>query len=490
MQRNVASRAATGLLPRAAIRAAVLAALGLASSAFGQVTGFGGASETGWQASGNSAATTAGVPNVTGTGTAADVLTITSAAGSEASSYWTSTPQSITNFVANFTYTDVTKGGADGFVFGFLHSPPVGGGGGSLGFSGVAAAAGDVFSIYSGNGGSTSQFNSYAVGQLARTPTNGGVDITNGNAINVTLNYTGTTMAETLQDTVTGATGYRVYQNVNLSNLLGGGSSLIGFTGGTGGVNALQQITNFSFTPGAGTAVTVNPSFTPIAVTGFNQNMIVSPTGGTAGITATMDGGTAKTGNTYYQKGVDANNPNTGLPAAGSTFLSAHDVFHSFQISTGTNNAVMLDATNTTGTLTLTTQKAFNALSFLVADANGSSTFTATVHFANGAPDEVHAGVAAPDWFNNGNTAVSANGRETVAGGFGNQGSSNPRLYQSDITLADSTDPITSIDFTFGGSATSTARTAIYGISGAVPEPGILGSLAIAGVALLRRRRA
>lgn len=480
---------------RLALRAASLAVIGLVSGAYGQVTGFGGSGNTGWQANGDTASITAGVPSVSGTGTISDVLTLTTPANSEASSYWFTTPQSVGNFVATFTYTDVSGGGADGIVFGLQNAGPtaLGGGGGALGFGGIASGAGDAFNIYGGNSGSGSQYNTSFTGGPALTPTTPMVDITSKHPINVTLSYrqADNAMVETLQDTVTSGTLTKVYRNIDISSAVGGNTALIGFTGGTGGVNANQTITNFHYTIGSAPATPV-AAFQPIAATGYNQNMVISVAGGTAGVTATIDGGTAKTGNTFYERGVNTGANNTGLPPAGQIFGSGNDANHVFQFQPYSgNNAVMLDSANPTGNLTLTTAKAYQALSFLVTDGNGSSTFTATIHFANGAPDEVHTGVAAPDWFGNSSIAFDANGRETLGGAFGNASSGNPRVYQSDVTLTDSSDPVSGIDFTFGPTTSGTNRTAIFGISGVpTPEPGILGLITVAGLSLARRRKA
>ena len=489
----MSSRASARKLPRAAFRVAVLAILGLVSSAYGQVTGFGGSTATGWTPNADAASTTAGVPNVSGTGTLGDVLTLTTPANSEASSYWFNTPQNVTNFVANFTYTDVSGGGADGIVFALQNSGTnaLGGGGGALGFGGITNAAGDAFNIYGGNSGSGTQYNTSFTGGPALTPTTPMVDITSKNPINVTLSYRQAdgAMVETLHDTVTNGTLTKVYRNIDISAAVGGSTAFLGFTGGTGGVNAQQTITNFNFTTGNAPATPV-AAFQPVAATGYNQNMVISVASGTTNVTATLDGGTAKTGNTFYERGVNTGANNTGLPPAGQIFGSGNDANHvfAFQPYSG-NNAVMLDTANPSGTLTLTTAKPYQALSFLVTDGNGSTTFTATVHFANGT-SEVHSGIAAPDWFNNTpNIAFDANGRETLAGGFGNASSGNPRLYQEDITLTDTSDAVSSIDFAFGGSGSN--RTAIFGISGvATPEPGCIGLLSLAGIALARRRRA
>ena len=97
---------------------ALAAAIGfsLISAAQAQITGFGGSSNTGWTPNANSFSSAAGVPNVVGTGTLADTLNLTTAAGSEASSYWFNTPQNITNFTESFTYKDNSTNGADGIA--------------------------------------------------------------------------------------------------------------------------------------------------------------------------------------------------------------------------------------------------------------------------------------------------------------------------------------------------------------------------------------
>ena len=60
-------------------------------------------------------------------------------------------------------------------------------------------------------------------------------------------------------------------------------------TGATGGVNAAQSVTNFQFTPGAATPTPV-AQITPVNVTGYSQNMIISASGG-----ATRPGATSRT---------------------------------------------------------------------------------------------------------------------------------------------------------------------------------------------------
>jgi hypothetical protein len=478
----------------------VLPALILALSLSGtsileaQITGFGGSGMTGWTPNANSFSSAAGVPNVSGTGTLADVLNLTTASGSEASSYWFNTPQSITNFSESFTYTDNSTNGADGIaaVWQNVGTNALGGGGGSLGFANLASSAGLAINIFSGNSGSGSQYNdTIAAGAPAVTPTPGGVNIDLGHPINVTLSYKESdgALTETMTDTTTNATFTRVWRGISIQGQVSSTTAFVGLTGATGGVNAAQSVTNFQFNPGGASATPV-ARITPISVSGYNQNMVISAANGSANVTATMDGGTAKSGDTYYEKGVNAGSTSAGLPRAGVVFGSATDTNHTFVFAPngpGQNDALMLDTAHTTGTLTLTSPAIYSALSLLVAGANGGGNINVTVNYAGGGTQT--ATISAPDWFNNSGIAIDANGRATTALGFDSTTSGNPRIYQQDITLTDTTDAVTSVGVTWP-LTTGGNRAAVFGLSGQpVPEPASLVLLSLGAIGLLVRRR-
>jgi hypothetical protein len=468
-----------------------LIGLGLSTSAFGQVTGFGGSTLTGWTPVSN----TVGIPNVVGAGTSADVLNLTTPASGQAAAYWFNTPQSITNFSESFTYTDVTHGGADGVAVVWQNNgvSALGGTGGSLGYAGIPTSAALAMNIYSGNSGSGSQYNpTVTSGSVGLTPTPGGVDITSGNPINVSLSYKQSdgALTETMTDTVTNATFTRAWRGISIQSQVGGPTALIGFTGGTGGADAAQSITNFHFTPGGAIATPV-AAITPIAATGYNQNMIVSAATGSANITATMDGGTGKGGDTFYETGVNTGANVAGVAHPGAVFGSATDANHTFVLQpngAGQNDAVMLDAGNTAGTLSLTGPAAYKTLSFLVTAGNGGAPIGVTVHYAGGGSQT--GTITGPDWFNNSNIALDANGRADVAlDDFNSTTNGNPRMYQQDFTLTDTTDAVQSIDFAWQG-GTGGDREAVFGISGqAVPEPATLGLFSLGAIGLFARRR-
>lgn len=491
MQRNI-SENQRGTCRRIWLAASCgLLSLGLSVSAFGQVTGFGGTTNTGWTPQSN----TAGVPSVVGAGTVADVLSLTTPVNSEATAYWFNTPQSITNFLETFTYT--SPGGADGAAVVWQNAglTALGGGGGSKGFGGITSAGALALNIYGGNSGSGSQYNPAIPNNIgtATTPTPGGVNIASGNPINISLSYKEAdhALTETMQDTVTNATFTRVWRGISIQGDVGGTTATIGFTGGTGGINALQSITNFQFKPGFA-GFTPVAKFIPLATTGYNQNMIISAANGSANITATMDGGTGKGGDTFYETGVNTAAPVSGVSHPGVVFGSGNDFNHTFAFQpngAGQNDAVMLDSGNVAGSLSLTTPFNYKTLSFLVAGGNGGGNIGVTIHYAGGGTQS--ATISGSDWFNNSPIAQDANGRVNVAlGDFNNINNGNPRLYQQDLALSDTANAVLSVDFAWQGAAGAGDREAIFGISGEpVPEPATLGLLSVGALGLLARKR-
>ena len=312
---------------------------------------------------------------------------------------------------------------------------------------------------------------------------------------------------------------------VNLASTLGSSTALVGFTGATGGFNAGQTISNFSFTTGAaGASAGVVPGsavFTPIplASSSFNQALVVpasaSGTGTStsnpvaADITATMDDGPAFTatssGNTFFEKGFVASatstpsNPSAGVPTSGSTFTTP-DNRHSFVMPTfgvvGTTpikDAVLLDDGDTaaagdkSATITFATPTAFTDLSFLTATGNGPGLFTVTANYLNGTSTLLPGDVTSPDWFGSGNLAYATGGRfEVDNDSYDIHSNGQPDLWDVDVALTDVADPIQSLTLNYDGGDRS--EVAIFSVSGAVPEPASLGMIGLAGLGLLRRR--
>ena len=311
---------------RAASAAAAMAlTLGLSSGARADISGFGDG--TGFQINNGGA----GAASISG-----GTLSLTTNVGGQASSVFNLTPQSIGNFTSSFTYTDVTTGGADGFAFVLQNDPratALGDAGGSLGYGGAAPitpSAAMTFNIYSGNGGSMAGF---ASGGANRYNPTSPVDITNGQPVNVTVNYAPISgnigvISATLSQ---GANTFNVRpQAFNATARAGGSTALVGFTGGTGGATATQTLSNFTYTTGTGTTPTSYnvlqsvDTITRIDGTQFTHNPANDPnndpyTPAAEGVANAIDKG----GNSKYLNFGGAGSGFTVTPGIGSTIVTS-----------------------------------------------------------------------------------------------------------------------------------------------------------------------
>ena len=258
----------------------------------GSVAGFGG-SGAGWTL--NSGA------SVTG-----NVLTLATSTGQARSAFYDGKVP-VAPFTASFNFqaTDV-NGLADGVTFLFQNASltSVGGNNGT----GISPESGVLLHLYTGNAGGAGT--SYVSGgttantQLSTSP----VSLTSQDKMLVTLSYNGTTLTETIKDTVTGGSSTNTY-NVNMAADAGGSTAYVGFAGGSGGAGSDQMISNFSLVTGSSLLPTSTPlqlaSGATVDLNGVSQqvgslsdyapgaggNIINSATGTTATLTLSPTGG-------------------------------------------------------------------------------------------------------------------------------------------------------------------------------------------------------
>ncbi len=198
-------------------------------------------------------------------------------------------------------------------------------------------------------------------------------------------------------------------------------------------------------------------AFVPIALTAasYNQDIVVENTapppvvsGGYT--TASMDSGMGNSGTSWYEQGYDTAAPTTGLPHAGATFTGQSSATHRYTMAPSyqSNNAILLDSTVTRATFTLQTPTACSALSLLESGGNNGVSFSYTVHHQGGLSETGSATI--PDWYNGASTGFTANGRVDVQSyALSSVNGNDPRLYSLDLTLANTTNPVTSVDFTY-----------------------------------------
>jgi hypothetical protein len=212
--------------------------------------------------------------------------------------------------------------------------------------------------------------------------------------------------------------------------------------------------------------------FVPIPLTSdsFNQDIVVEKTAPPPlmpATTASMDGGTANTGFSWYERGYHPIWTSTGLPVAGSTFTSdvpGHDYLLAPNYKS--NNAVMIDGTVTSATLTLTAPASYSRLSFLATAGAGPGIVRFTIHHQNSTTET--GTFTCPDWLSGANEAYNASGRVDV-NSFTMDGVTltYPVLFSRDVLLTNTINPITEIDFAYVSGA---AHNAIFAVSGSTNQ--------------------
>ena len=234
-------------------------------------------------------------------------------------------------------------------------------------------------------------------------------------------------------------------------------------------------------------------AYMPIAIqsSSYNADVIVESNATpslTISTTASIDEGTNNYNATLFEMGRDVNNPGNGLPHAGTTFTSYDNANYSFQMapSYAAPNGILIDALVTTGTFTLVTPHAYTTLSVLGLGGNGGDQMTAKIHHQDGTTET--GTVATGDWFG-GTTGIALimGGRinqvynlNTETDGTSGDGLGNPRVYHKEITLSNTTSPVTSIDFIYL-SGSDGSHSDVMAVSGAVTSGGVVAPIAVTG---------
>ena len=250
-------------------------------------------------------------------------------------------------------------------------------------------------------------------------------------------------------------------------------------------------------------ALTLAPSLsqaalTTIEATGWDYDIVYGNGEEGQSINGNMDSGAGYLGASWYEQGRNTNAPLTGLPNSTIISESTPDLYFSFQPFAGDSNAILLseslngDLVRNEGKLTLSTPSAFTRIALIGSTGNagdGSGITTATVNYEDGTSQLFSdLGAINLDWFGGSPIAYNANGRSANLEEYNNVNNGQPRLYETFLTLDNTSSNVLSIDFI----KTGPGNTAIMAISGeAVPEPSAIAFLAAAGLfGFARRRRA
>ena len=228
--------------------------------------------------------------------------------GYQASSAFLLLPVNVQSFVNDFTF-QITDPAADGMMFVLQNqgSSAVGDYGTGLGFGGMQKSVGIKFDLYNNSGEGVNSTGLYTNGTSPTVPsidlTPSGLNLHSGNILKAHMTYDGAQLKVSVADTVTGALAEQTY-TIDIPAIVGSNTAFVGFTAGTGGASATQDILTWTFSPGAsvGTPTPVAvPTFSPVDGA-YPSGTMVSLTSPTTGATLhyTLDGTQATESSPLY----------------------------------------------------------------------------------------------------------------------------------------------------------------------------------------------
>ncbi|HET6328127.1 MAG TPA: fibronectin type III domain-containing protein, partial [Planctomycetaceae bacterium] len=281
---------------------------------------------------------------------------LTDTGGNEAGSFFSTNAVDVTKFSNQFTF-QLTSPSADGFTFTIQGDGPtaLGPSGGGLGYgpdspggaAGIANSVAIKFDLYNNAGEGVDSTGEYTDGVSPTTPATDlsgtGIDLHSGDVFQVTMGYDGTTLNVTITDSVTYATASQSY-TVNIPQVIGSNTGYVGFTGGTGGQTAVQNILTWTYSPTASTLPAAPTNLTGTVISGSEidiswtnnannaTNMLIDRSSDgvnftqIASVSATLTtyhDTSLSPGNTYYYE-VQASNA-AGVSAFSNVFQMATD---------------------------------------------------------------------------------------------------------------------------------------------------------------------
>jgi Chitobiase/beta-hexosaminidase C-terminal domain/Bacterial lectin len=232
------------------------------------------------------------------------MLQLTNGGSGEESGVWFNTKLPVQSFVTDFTFQQLNAV-ADGMTFTIQNDNiwAVGDAGGGLGYQDIPDSVAVKFDIYNNSGEGADSTGLYTNGASPTVPaidlTSTGIVLSSGDLMHAHMVYDGTNLTMTLTDTVTNATATEVFP-VNIPSIVGSSTAWVGFTGGTGGGTATQNVLSWTYVSPAGT-VASTPTFSPVGGTySVPQTVTISDSTPNATIYYTTNGTTPTTSSSVY----------------------------------------------------------------------------------------------------------------------------------------------------------------------------------------------
>jgi hypothetical protein len=181
-------------------------------------------------------------------------LRLTDAGGNEARSAFYQTEMDVRSFTTQFRFKIGPGTTADGFTFCIRSGEPtaVGAPAGGLGYQGLPKSAAVKFDLYSNDGEGPNSTGLYLNGDkptnsgaLDLTPS--GIDLHSGRTYDAIIDYKEKKLTLTIADVEDTKKRFFHTFDVDVPAVVGGSNAFIGFTGGTGGANATQDILTWTW---------------------------------------------------------------------------------------------------------------------------------------------------------------------------------------------------------------------------------------------------
>jgi hypothetical protein len=244
-------------------------------------------------------------------------------------------------FVNDFLF-QLTNPTADGFTFTVQNkaNTAIGASGGGLGYGsssptgtgGIPNSIAIKFAIFNSN--STGLLTNGAFpGSVSIDMTSSGIDLHSGDIFAVHVAYDGATLAWTITDTVTGRS-FSTSAAVNIPGIVGAQTAFVGFTGGTGGLAATQDILAWTYQADASAPVALA---SPTSLTFAGQT--VGTTSAAQPVTLTNNGPGSLTITSITSSGDFSETDNCGGALAASSSCTINITFT--PTATGTRSGTL-----------------------------------------------------------------------------------------------------------------------------------------------------
>jgi hypothetical protein len=201
-------------------------------------------------------------------------LRLTDGNKSETSSAYYPSPVNVQNFLNDFTF-QLSSAHADGMTMVIQNTGPnaLGALGAALGYgagaqAGIGKSLAVKFDFYNNSGEGADSTGLFVNGATPTVPstdlTGSGVVLSSGDVMHVHATYDGTLLTVVITDTQNGKTATQTYP-IDIPSTVGGNTAYVGFTAGTGGQSAVQDILTWMYgpVPAASTLPDFANGFTP-----------------------------------------------------------------------------------------------------------------------------------------------------------------------------------------------------------------------------------